>query len=182
MEEADRLKEFLLEIHMNAGKVCPEFETCTHEACRSSVMTWVLADAALQGSTMEQMRHEQAQVKLAAQEQALSLTVQCFNPRCASIIVIPAPPPGQHPICKKCGAKDVVVLDDDRCPDGTLNNCALAGSYEESMCQICDRGPCPEAARFSSWTPPTPRSTEDPFDPSGVLRLDTSHLKKKKRR
>lgn len=150
MEEVERLKEILLEIVMHGGRVCPDFETCTHEACKSNVMMWMLAEAGVSGKTLAQVRHEESQAKLAAAGQALAVTIQCFKPSCAVVIVIPAPAQGEHPVCTKCGTKDVVVIDDDRCPDGTLNNCALAGGYDESICQMCNRGPCPEGAKFRS--------------------------------
>lgn len=34
-----------------------------------------------------------------------------------------------------------------RCPDGTINNCALANGHSESECQMCD-GRCPDRGRF----------------------------------
>jgi len=37
----------LEDIKTDCGKVCKEFEICTHEACRSSVDAWFIADKAL---------------------------------------------------------------------------------------------------------------------------------------
>jgi hypothetical protein len=182
MDEAERLKEFLLEIHMNGGKVCPEFETCTHEACRSNVWMWQLADAALQGRTLAQMRQEKTTYDLAHQHgHEMSMTVACFKQGCGAIGVIPRPGPGELAICKACKGRDVSIIDTDRCPDGTINNCALAGGYEESMCQMCLRGPCPEAAKFRQ--PGTvSRYQRDPFSSDEIGLGDTSHLQKKRRR
>lgn len=39
--------EALVEIKRDQGRVCPEFETCRHEACTSSYAAWAIADAAL---------------------------------------------------------------------------------------------------------------------------------------
>jgi hypothetical protein len=39
----------LTKIKEEEGHVCPDFELCTHEACRSSYSAWAVADAALQG-------------------------------------------------------------------------------------------------------------------------------------
>lgn len=151
MDEAERLREILVHLHMHEGKVCPEFETCNHEACSSNYRVWSTIDAALQGRTLAQLRQEQTALELAvAADEEPSISIQCFNPKCGVYIVIPRPGPGELAICKKCKGRDVSVIDTDRCPDGTINNCALAAGYEESMCQMCGQGPCPEAAKFAS--------------------------------
>ena len=41
-------------IHDDCGKVCNEFETCAHTACRSSFDAWAIADCALKGTTPEE--------------------------------------------------------------------------------------------------------------------------------
>jgi hypothetical protein len=41
------LEEALQEIKTTQGKVCDNFELCTHVACRSSYASWAIADAAL---------------------------------------------------------------------------------------------------------------------------------------
>jgi hypothetical protein len=43
------LERALREIRTEQGKVCQEFETCDHIACRSSYTAWVIADTALLG-------------------------------------------------------------------------------------------------------------------------------------
>tara|TARA_Y100000310_G_C20698531_1_gene827506 strand:+ start:5228 stop:5473 length:246 start_codon:yes stop_codon:yes gene_type:complete len=35
-------------IRQKYGKVCPEFEICKHESCRSSVSSWFVADMIIQ--------------------------------------------------------------------------------------------------------------------------------------
>jgi len=45
--EADRYRAALEEIRRDQGKVCAEFELCTHPACQSSYASWAIADAAL---------------------------------------------------------------------------------------------------------------------------------------
>jgi hypothetical protein len=37
----------LKEIRATQGKVCPNFETCSHPGCQSSYSSWVIADNAL---------------------------------------------------------------------------------------------------------------------------------------
>jgi len=151
MDEVERLKQFFMEIHMNEGKVCPEFETCKHPACSSNHRVWEMADAALQGMTLEQYRGHAAQVavELAKLEfgEPLAITIQCF--KCGACTVIKAPGPDEWPQCR-CNSKDVVVVKDDRYPDGRINNCALAGGHPESTCQMCVGGPCPEAVKYRS--------------------------------
>lgn len=49
----------LAEIRDNYGKVCEEFELCTHESCRSSCAAWMLADGALRVITgLDELKHE----------------------------------------------------------------------------------------------------------------------------
>jgi hypothetical protein len=148
MDEVERLKQFFMEIHMNEGKVCPGFETCKHPACSSNHRVWEMADAALQGMTLEQYRGHAAQVVVELAKlgngELLAIFIQCF--KCGAYIVVKA---SEHPQCK-CGSKDVVLITEDRTPEGHINNCALAGGYEESMCQMCGQGPCPEAVKFRS--------------------------------
>lgn len=50
-DERDALREALVEIKEHYGKVCDNFELCTHAACRSSVSSWMAADAALRKAT-----------------------------------------------------------------------------------------------------------------------------------
>lgn len=45
-EEARIQREALLEIKNKYGKVCSDFDICTHESCRSSYSAWQVADAA----------------------------------------------------------------------------------------------------------------------------------------
>jgi hypothetical protein len=48
--ERDRYKRALETIRELEGKVCDEYEVCTHRACQSSYGAWSIADGAL-GST-----------------------------------------------------------------------------------------------------------------------------------
>ena len=112
MTEEERLREFLLAIHMDQGKVCPDYDTCQHVACASNHATWELADAALQGMTLEQYRQEKARITTltsAGLEGAIAL--KCF--KCGAVGVIKNPGPGAYPECKECKSKDVVVMDVD---------------------------------------------------------------------
>ena len=47
------LKAALAKIKDEEGKVCLEFELCTHASCRSSYSSWAIADAALKGKLLE---------------------------------------------------------------------------------------------------------------------------------
>ena len=47
--DVDRLRAALLEIRTSYGRVCPEYELCTHAACASSYGAWATADIALAG-------------------------------------------------------------------------------------------------------------------------------------
>ena len=47
MDKTQTLYEALLEIKETQGKVCSEFELCTHESCNSSYAAWAIADKAL---------------------------------------------------------------------------------------------------------------------------------------
>lgn len=44
-----RLQEALANIRENEGKVCAEYELCTHPACKSSYAAWAIASKALEG-------------------------------------------------------------------------------------------------------------------------------------
>lgn len=44
---AEELADALELIRRDEGKVCPEFELCTHAACNSSYAAWAIADEAL---------------------------------------------------------------------------------------------------------------------------------------
>ena len=44
---AEKMIQALTEIKDTCGKVCEEFELCTHESCRSSVRAWMIAEKAL---------------------------------------------------------------------------------------------------------------------------------------
>ena len=46
-EVAEKMVQALTEIKDTCGKVCEEFELCTHESCRSSVRAWMIAEKAL---------------------------------------------------------------------------------------------------------------------------------------
>lgn len=37
----------LKEIHKDCGRVCSNYDTCTHQACNSSHQAWEIADKAL---------------------------------------------------------------------------------------------------------------------------------------
>lgn len=41
------LREALVEIRTTQGKVCEEYELCTHRACASSYASWAIAEKAL---------------------------------------------------------------------------------------------------------------------------------------
>jgi hypothetical protein len=170
MDDVERLKQFLLEIHMHQGRVCENYELCDHVACRSNHMTWELADAALQGMTLEQYRAEKARIRVclaACVEEAL--TIRCF--KCGAYLVIKNPGPDVYPECKKCHAKDVVVITTERNPDGTINNCALNYEGSAQNCQMCMGGPCPEEHKLrgkvvfrptNEWAvPPDPEAPRD---------------------
>lgn len=43
-------RKALEEIKNEQGKVCMDFELCTHEACTSSYTAWAIADKALRSS------------------------------------------------------------------------------------------------------------------------------------
>ena len=45
--EVVALRRFLQQIKDEAGRVCENFETCEHRACRSSYGAWVIAYLAL---------------------------------------------------------------------------------------------------------------------------------------
>jgi hypothetical protein len=45
--ERDRQRAALLQIREQSGRVCENFELCTHESCRSSYAAWSLADEAI---------------------------------------------------------------------------------------------------------------------------------------
>ena len=62
--EAERLRAALRRIKAECGRVCANFELCTHVACQSSVAAWMIADAALKGETPES-----ANTKAAAERQ-----------------------------------------------------------------------------------------------------------------
>jgi hypothetical protein len=51
--EVARLRGVLERIKAESGRVCDEYETCTHIACASSHHAWEIADAALSGETPE---------------------------------------------------------------------------------------------------------------------------------
>ncbi len=44
-----KLREALDDIRENQGRVCPNFESCTHESCKSSHASWEIARAVLKG-------------------------------------------------------------------------------------------------------------------------------------
>jgi hypothetical protein len=46
-EEIDRHRKALKEIHEHCGRVCEEYEICTHVACSSSHRAWEIADKVL---------------------------------------------------------------------------------------------------------------------------------------
>ena len=46
-EQAARYRAALEEIKRDQGRVCAEFELCTHAACQSSYSSWAIADKAL---------------------------------------------------------------------------------------------------------------------------------------
>ena len=52
-EMVERLRAALQRIKDESGRVCDEFELCTHVACQSSYHAWSVADAALRGETPE---------------------------------------------------------------------------------------------------------------------------------
>ncbi len=149
MTTEERLLEFLLAMHMDEGKVCPEFETCRHPACRSNQVMWEMADAAIQGMTLKEYRQYQTTTLLKKQQLdaglPIALTIKCF--KCGNYGVVPAPAPGENVLCY-CKAYDVVVVDTERGPDGSINNCSLGGGRDVSECQMCDGKRCPEAVRF----------------------------------
>lgn len=155
MTEEERLKEFLLQIHMHQGKVCEEFETCQHVACKSNYATWELADAALRGLTLEQYRAENTRIQLLQHTSSdAAITLQCF--KCGAYGVVAAPLPEEHPACKACQSLDVSIIETERMPNGFINNCALAAGYPEKDCQMCLRGPCPEGNKVrSAWAKTT---------------------------
>ena len=45
--ENQRLTEALKEIKEKEGRVCPGYEICEHNSCRSSYNSWAIADRAL---------------------------------------------------------------------------------------------------------------------------------------
>ncbi len=47
LENYPKLLKALEEIWRDTGHVCPNFELCTHAACRSSYAAWEIADEAL---------------------------------------------------------------------------------------------------------------------------------------
>lgn len=142
MTEDERLREFLLAIHMHQGKVCPGFETCTHTACRSNALTWELADAALQGMTLEQYHIDKNKLLKSA-----GSAYKCFKCGLYALRTFLA---GEAPRCKACGSFDVVLLDLERSPDGDINNCALANGLAAKDCQMCE-GDCPDRVRFGHY-------------------------------
>ena len=51
--EVEQLRAVLQRIKAECGRVCVNFELCTHVTCQSSVAAWMIADAALKGETPE---------------------------------------------------------------------------------------------------------------------------------
>jgi hypothetical protein len=49
----ERYRKALEQILREGGRVCGEFESCRHEACRSSAAAWFIADGALRGVVRE---------------------------------------------------------------------------------------------------------------------------------
>lgn len=45
----ERYEDALRTIVNHEGKVCDEFEICTHRGCNSSCSSWMIADDALKG-------------------------------------------------------------------------------------------------------------------------------------
>ncbi len=43
----EKLRKALEDIKENQGRVCSDFETCTHEGCTSSHASWAIAESAL---------------------------------------------------------------------------------------------------------------------------------------
>lgn len=144
MTEDERLREFLLAIHMHQGKVCPEYETCRHVACKSNHETWELVDAALQGMTLEQYRIEKN--KLLSAPPAVEF--RCF--KCSTVGVMDGPRRDEVPKCAKCGTFDIAVFAVERTPEGHINNCALVVGEPAKDCQMC-QGSCPDRARFGAY-------------------------------
>lgn len=56
--EITRLTGALERIRSESGKVCDQFEICTHLACQSSYAAWAIADSALKGKTPEEENAE----------------------------------------------------------------------------------------------------------------------------
>lgn len=151
MDEVERLKQFLLEMHMNEGKVCEDYETCRHRACASSHRMWELADSALQGMTIEVYRSATNASRLDTEAlmtgRSIALTIQCFKTGCGARMVVRDPGDGNYPACK-CGSFDVSIIETERTPDGNINNCSRANGEPAETCQMCAGGPCPEEAKY----------------------------------
>src|SRR5258706_9061102 len=47
VNEVDRLRDALVEIRKTEGRICGEYDTCSHPACASSYAAWAIADRAL---------------------------------------------------------------------------------------------------------------------------------------
>lgn len=52
-ERIEFLEAALRRIKEQEGKVCENFELCTHRACASSYAAWVIAEAALDGKVLD---------------------------------------------------------------------------------------------------------------------------------
>ena len=150
MTEEKRLKQFLLAIHMDQGKVCENYGVCDHISCKSNQATWELADSALQGKTLEQHRqekfHADMQLKELAAGNVIAVGLQCF--KCGSFVAISKPAPNKEISCRACYSKDVALINLPRDPEGFINNCAMHYEGSEKNCQMCIYGPCPEAIKF----------------------------------
>ncbi len=156
MSEAERLKAFLMRIHESEGKVCQDYDICEHVACASSYGAWAYADAALSGQTLEAFSAQQNQLhedvrRLKAGE-VLAITISCHY--CRIHVVVSNPKEGESVHCSQCGAADVKIESTERDDHGFINNCALRYEGSAANCQMCLRGPCPEAAKFRGRVPP----------------------------
>ncbi len=163
MSEAERFKAFLVVIHKNEGKVCPDYDICSHTACASSYAAWAYSDAALNGQTLEEFKAQQNQLhedvrRLKAGE-LLAITISCHY--CGLYLVVPNPKNGEPVHCSQCGSSNVNVERTERDAQGFINNCAMRYEGSADNCQMCLRGPCPEAVKFRGQVPRFPQLPPD---------------------
>ena len=87
--EYERFRAALMEIKEQCGKVCSEYDVCTHVACSSSHRAWEIADRAVKGDEIDRYFSKQEEINeqfLEALRDAISASNELgviYNPICA---------------------------------------------------------------------------------------------------